>query len=78
LARVTITMGTTDTVGGSVRTMGIGAYAPMQGYTSNWRYFDDVYVFVVDASGIPSATGFAIIAGSTAEAPNPPSSVDVR
>ena len=36
--------GTTDTFSGSARTIAIGGYARMQGYTSNWRYYDDIYV----------------------------------
>jgi len=36
--------GPTDTFPGTRRTIAIGGYARMQGYTSNWRYFDDVYV----------------------------------
>jgi hypothetical protein len=37
-------VGLTDNYGGTKRTIGVGGYARMQGYTSNWRYFDDVYV----------------------------------
>ena len=36
--------GITDNYGGTRRTISVGGYARMQGYTSNWRYFDDVYV----------------------------------
>jgi hypothetical protein len=36
--------GVTDTYGGTDRSIAIGGYARMQGYTTNWRYFDDVYV----------------------------------
>ncbi len=36
--------GTTDTYNGSERTIAIGGYGRMQGYTNNWRYYDDVYV----------------------------------
>ncbi len=36
--------GLTDDYGGSTRTIAVGGYARMQGYTTNWRYFDDVYV----------------------------------
>lgn len=37
-------VGLTDNYGGSERTIGIGGYARMQGYTTNWRYFADIYV----------------------------------
>ena len=37
-------VGITDNYGGTRRSIAIGGYARMQGYTSNWRYFDDVYV----------------------------------
>jgi hypothetical protein len=36
--------GVTDTYGGSHRTISVGGYARMQGFTSNWRYYDDVYL----------------------------------
>lgn len=36
--------GSTDKYPGTQRTIGIGGYARMQGYTSNWRYYDDVYL----------------------------------
>ena len=29
---------------GTQRTIAIGGYARMQGYTTNWRYFDDIYI----------------------------------
>ena len=121
--------GPTDPWGGSQRTISIGGYARMQGYTTNWRYYDDVYVdtslarvvladkavlsqasiievqipsswsdssitatvnlgqfnqgqtaylFVVDATGTPSAAGVAVTAGGNALAPNPPSGVAVH
>ena len=107
----------------------MGGYARMQGYTSNWRYFDDVYVdtslsrivladkpvlseatiienqipsawsdnsitatanlgkfvqgqsvylFVVDSTGTPSASGMAITAGGAAVVPSAPSAVSVH
>jgi hypothetical protein len=34
----------TDTYGGSHRTISVGGYARMQGFTNNWRYYDDVYL----------------------------------
>jgi len=37
-------VGITDNYGGTRRSVAVGGYARMQGYTSNWRYFDDVYV----------------------------------
>jgi hypothetical protein len=37
-------VGITDNYGGTRRSIAVGGYARMQGYTSNWRYFDDVYV----------------------------------
>jgi hypothetical protein len=37
-------VGITDNYGGTRRSIAIGGYAREQGYTSNWRYFDDVYV----------------------------------
>jgi len=37
-------VGITDNYGGTRRGVAVGGYARMQGYTSNWRYFDDVYV----------------------------------
>jgi len=37
-------VGPTDRYPGTRRTIGIGGYARMQGHTSNWRYFDDVYL----------------------------------
>jgi hypothetical protein len=121
--------GPTDNYEGTDRTIGIGGYARMQGYTSNWRYYDDVYVdltlarvvlannpvlsratiienqiptswadgsitatvnlgqfgqgqaaylFVVDATGTPSATGSALTAGGSASMPNPPQAVTVH
>lgn len=36
--------GATDNYGGTRRSIAVGGYARMQGYTNNWRYFDDVYV----------------------------------
>jgi hypothetical protein len=36
--------GVTDNYGSAQRSISIGGYARMQGYTSNWRYFDDIYV----------------------------------
>jgi hypothetical protein len=36
--------GPTDTWPGSQRTVAVGGYARMQGYQSNWRYFDDLYI----------------------------------
>jgi len=36
--------GVTDNWGGSQRTISVGGYARMQGYTTNWRYFDDIYI----------------------------------
>jgi len=36
--------GITDNYGGTRRAIAVGGYARMQGYTNNWRYFDDVYV----------------------------------
>ena len=36
--------GPTDKFPGTGRTVAIGGYARMQGFTSNWRYFDDVYL----------------------------------
>jgi len=122
-------VGPTDTYSGTQRSIGIGGYARMQGYKSNWRYYDDAYVdttlsrvvladkpvlsratiienqipsawsdgsitatvnlgqftqgrtaylFVVDSSGMPSATGFAVTAGGTAATPNAPSSISVH
>ena len=121
--------GPTDTYPGKLRTVAVGGYARMQGYTTNWRYFDDVYVdttlqrvvladkpvlsqasivelqipvawsdgsitatvnlgkfgqgqvaylFVVDASGNPSANGYQVTAAGTAQAPSPPSAVSVH
>ena len=121
--------GPTDTYPGKLRTLGVGGYSRMQGYTTNWRYYDDVYIdttlqrvvladnavlanasivelqipvawsdgsitatvnlgkfgsgqaaylFVVDASGNPSATGYKLTAGGTASAPSPPSSFQVH
>ncbi len=37
-------VGITDNYGGTLRSIGVGGYARMYGYTSNWRYFDDVYI----------------------------------
>ncbi len=37
-------LGPTDRMSGNVRTYGIGGYARMYGFTSNWRYFADVYL----------------------------------
>ncbi len=38
-------VGPTDkTFSGPQRTVGIGGYSNMQGHSSNWRYFDDVYM----------------------------------
>jgi hypothetical protein len=122
-------VGPTDTFPGTRRTVGIGGYARMEGYTSNWRYFDDVYLdttlarvvladtpvlsqatiienqipsawsdgsitatvnlgkfaqgqtaylFVVDASGTPSASGVAVTAGGAVAVPNPPPAVSVK
>ena len=121
--------GVTDNWGGSQRTISVGGYARMQGYPSNWRYYDDIYVdtslqrvvladkpvlsqatiiepqipaswsdgsitatvnlgkftqgqtaylFVIDASGTPSAAGKAVTAGGNAFMPNAPSSVAVH
>ena len=42
--RVLSYVGPTDKYPGTQRTLGIGGYARMQGYTSNWRYFDDAYL----------------------------------
>ena len=36
--------GATDKYPGTQRTIGIGGYARMYGYSGNWRYFDDAYV----------------------------------
>ena len=36
--------GATDRYPGNKRTIGIGGYARMYGFTGNWRYFDDAYV----------------------------------
>ena len=36
--------GATDKYPGTQRTIGIGGYARAQGFSSNWRYFDDAYV----------------------------------
>ena len=36
--------GVTDTYGGSQRTISVGGYARMQGYPTNWRYYDDIYI----------------------------------
>jgi hypothetical protein len=36
--------GPTDNYPTKLRTIGVGGYGRMQGYTTNWRYFDDVYV----------------------------------
>jgi hypothetical protein len=126
-------IGPTDKYPGTQRTIGIGGYARSQGYSSNWRYFDDAYLdttlsrvvladkpvltqatiienqipsawsagsitatvnlghftqgqtaylFVVDASGTPSATGLAVTAGGTAggtvATPNAPSAISVH
>ena len=121
--------GPTDTYSGTLRTIGVGGYGRMQGYTTNWRYFQDVYVdatlqrvvladkpvlsdasiievqipvtwsdgsitatvnlgkfnqgetaylFVVDASGNPSAKGYTVTAGGTASAPSAPASFQVH
>jgi hypothetical protein len=123
--------GPTDTFPGTQRTIGIGGYARMYGYPSNWRYWDDAYVdttlsrvvltdkpvlsqatiienqipsawsddsitatvnlgqftqgqtaylIVVDSSGTPSTTGFAVTAGGagTGATPNAPSSISVH
>lgn len=37
-------VGPTDKFAGTQRTIAVGGYARMQGFPSNWRYFDDVYV----------------------------------
>jgi hypothetical protein len=124
-------VGPTDTYPGTQRTVCVGGYARMQGYQSNWRYWDDVYVdttlsrvvladkpvlseatiienqipstwsdgsitatvnlgqftqgqtaflIVVDSSGTPSASGFAVTADGTGTgaAPKPPSSISVH
>lgn len=122
-------VGLTDNYGGTKRTISVGGYARMQGYTSNWRYFDDVYVdttlsrivladkpvlseatiienqipsawsdnsltatvnlgkftqgqpvylFVVDSTGTPSASGLALTAGGSVFMPSSPSAVSVR
>lgn len=121
--------GPTDKFSGNQRTIAVGGYGRMQGYTQNWRYFDDVYVdttlsrvvladkpvlsdativenqipsawedgtitatvnlgqftqgqtaylFVVDATGTASSTGYSVTAGGTVNAPNAPSAVSVR
>jgi hypothetical protein len=36
--------GPTDKYPGTQRTIGIGGYARAQGFSGNWRYFDDAYV----------------------------------
>lgn len=36
--------GITDMYGGTDRSIAVGGYARMQGYTTNWRYYDDVYL----------------------------------
>ena len=36
--------GATDKYPGTQRTIGIGGYARAQGFSGNWRYFDDAYV----------------------------------
>ena len=36
--------GITDNYGGTRRSIAVGGYARMQGYPTNWRYFDNVYV----------------------------------
>jgi hypothetical protein len=36
--------GPTDRYSGTRRTIGVGGYARMQGYSANWRYFADVYL----------------------------------
>jgi hypothetical protein len=36
--------GATDKYPGTQRTIGIGGYARMYGFSSNWRYFDDAYL----------------------------------
>ena len=36
--------GLTDKYDNPRRTIAVGGYARMQGYDSNWRYFDDVYI----------------------------------
>jgi hypothetical protein len=36
--------GPTDSWPGTSRTIAVGGYARMQGYSSNWRYFADVYI----------------------------------
>jgi hypothetical protein len=122
-------VGPTDNFPGTKRTVAIGGYARQQGYPSNWRYFDDVYLdttlarvvladkpvlsqativenqipsawsdgsitatvnlgqftqgqtaylFVVDASGTPSASGLAVVAGGTTEVPDAPPAVSVK
>jgi len=37
-------VGATDKYPGTQRTIGIGGYARAQGFSSNWRYFDDAYL----------------------------------
>ncbi len=37
-------VGITDNYGGTTRSIGVGGYARMYGYPSNWRYFDDIYI----------------------------------
>jgi hypothetical protein len=122
-------VGPTDNFPGMKRTVAIGGYARQQGYPSNWRYFDDVYLdttlarvvladkptlsqatiienqipsawsdgsitatvnlgqftqgqtaylFVVDASGTPSASGLAVVAGGSVEVPDAPPAVSVK
>lgn len=36
--------GLTDNYKGTLRTISVGGYARMQGYSTNWRYFDDIYI----------------------------------
>jgi hypothetical protein len=37
-------VGPTDKYPGTQRTIGIGGYARMQGFSTNWRYYDDAYL----------------------------------
>ena len=64
--------GRTDNLSGSTRTEGIGGYARMYPYTSNWRYFADVYLDYSRARVIlGNASTFA---ASTIREPQIPSS----
>jgi hypothetical protein len=54
--------------GSITATVNLGQFTPGQ----------TAYLFVVDSSGTPSATGFAVTAGSTPATPNAPSSLSVH